>query len=155
MSLSFQDSHERLTRLLDAMTCRICMDNQIDTAFLPCAHVVACSTCAAKCDRCPVCRADIMQPQKIFLPGEFVKPVCQTVVDVLQTVLTSRKDDDHERVLFFYASYIEKRYKTHFTEEIVVHGLFYPRPVYVTVLFSSNYCFLQNPRIFFCLIFLL
>lgn len=47
------------------------MDNPIDTAFLPCAHVVACSTCASKCDRCPLCRADINQAQKIYLPGEF------------------------------------------------------------------------------------
>lgn len=70
-----QNSHERLTRILDAMICRICMDSQIDTAFLPCAHVVACSTCAAKCDRCPLCRADITQAQKIYLPGEFKQTI--------------------------------------------------------------------------------
>ncbi|GJQ82442.1 putative zinc ion binding protein [Trypoxylus dichotomus] len=63
-----KDSHERLTRFLDAMTCRICMDNQIDTAFFPCAHIVACLTCAQKCDRCPLCRADIQESKKVFLP---------------------------------------------------------------------------------------
>lgn len=68
-------SHERLTKIMDAMTCKICMDLQIDTAFLPCAHVVACSSCAARCERCPVCRADIMQPQRIYLPEEFNEPI--------------------------------------------------------------------------------
>ncbi|KAF2883382.1 hypothetical protein ILUMI_22795 [Ignelater luminosus] len=71
-----RNSHERLTRIMDAMTCKICMDSQIDTAFLPCAHVVACSSCAARCDRCPLCRADIAQAQKIYLPEEFNEPVC-------------------------------------------------------------------------------
>ncbi|KAK4884859.1 hypothetical protein RN001_001130 [Aquatica leii] len=71
-----RNSHERLTKIMDAMTCKICMDSPIDTAFLPCAHVVACSSCAARCERCPLCRADIAQPQKIYLPEEFSEPVC-------------------------------------------------------------------------------
>ncbi|KAF5287989.1 hypothetical protein FQA39_LY15571 [Lamprigera yunnana] len=70
-----RNSHERLTKIMDAMTCKICMDSPIDTAFLPCAHVVACSSCAARCERCPLCRADIAQPQKIYLPEEFNEPV--------------------------------------------------------------------------------
>ncbi|KAF5296136.1 hypothetical protein FQR65_LT10306 [Abscondita terminalis] len=71
-----RNSHERLTKIMDAMTCKICMDSPIDTAFLPCAHVVACSSCAARCERCPLCRADIAQPQKIYLPEEFSEPIC-------------------------------------------------------------------------------
>lgn len=47
------------------------MDNQIDNVFLPCGHVVACTSCAEQCDRCPVCRADVTQAQKLYLPGEF------------------------------------------------------------------------------------
>ncbi|CAH0550830.1 unnamed protein product [Brassicogethes aeneus] len=66
-----KDSEERLTRLMDALTCKICMDCQIDSVFLPCAHVVACQSCAARCDRCPLCRSDITQAQKLYLPGEF------------------------------------------------------------------------------------
>lgn len=71
--LVLQDSqdHERLTKLLDAMSCGICMDNQVDTVFLPCAHVFACANCAAKCERCPLCRTNITQTLKIYLPGEF------------------------------------------------------------------------------------
>lgn len=66
-----QESHEKLARFRDAMTCKICMDHTINTAFLPCAHVLACADCAARCDRCPLCRADITQAQRIYLPTEF------------------------------------------------------------------------------------
>ncbi|XP_017770570.1 PREDICTED: E3 ubiquitin-protein ligase MYLIP [Nicrophorus vespilloides] len=69
------EDSQKLARLLDALTCNICMDCQIDTAFLPCFHMLACSTCASKCERCPLCRADITQAQKIYFPGEF-KQVC-------------------------------------------------------------------------------
>ena len=46
------------------------MDRAIDTAFFPCAHVMACSECGARCDKCPLCRAPIQQSQRIFLPME-------------------------------------------------------------------------------------
>lgn len=65
-----KSSQARLARLLEAMSCRICMDRAIDTAFFPCAHVMACSECAARCDRCPLCRAPIQHSQHIFLPIE-------------------------------------------------------------------------------------
>ncbi|KAG5876978.1 hypothetical protein JTB14_008124 [Gonioctena quinquepunctata] len=66
-----KDSEEKLHRLIDAMTCKICMDNQIDVVFLPCAHVVACTKCAAQVDRCPVCRSQFSKAQKLYLPSEF------------------------------------------------------------------------------------
>lgn len=46
------------------------MDRAIDTAFFPCAHVMACGECGARCDRCPLCRAPIQHSQHIFLPIE-------------------------------------------------------------------------------------
>ncbi|XP_045461188.1 E3 ubiquitin-protein ligase MYLIP [Harmonia axyridis] len=66
-----KDSQEKYLRLLDSMLCKICMDSQIDTAFLPCGHVLACNHCALRCDKCPICRTDIKQSQKLFLPVEF------------------------------------------------------------------------------------
>lgn len=71
-----KDSEEKLHRLMDALTCKICMDNQIDVVFLPCAHVVACTECAARVDRCPLCRSQFTQAQKLYLPGEFSQQVC-------------------------------------------------------------------------------
>ena len=41
-------------------TCHICMDRPIDTAFVPCGHVVACSECAPGVrSKCPICRKRI------------------------------------------------------------------------------------------------
>ncbi|KAK9873863.1 hypothetical protein WA026_002220 [Henosepilachna vigintioctopunctata] len=68
---NFKDSQEKYLRLLDSMLCKICMDSQIDTAFLPCGHVLACNNCALRCEKCPICRSNIKQCQKLFLPVEF------------------------------------------------------------------------------------
>lgn len=35
-------------RISEAITCRICMDREIDTSFSPCGHVTSCSLCAKK-----------------------------------------------------------------------------------------------------------
>ncbi|XP_053681204.1 E3 ubiquitin-protein ligase MYLIP [Anopheles nili] len=55
-------------RIKDAITCPICADGEIDTAFLPCRHMTTCRACAEKCDRCPLCRGNIENIIKIFLP---------------------------------------------------------------------------------------
>uniref|UniRef100_A0A1B6C8A5 RING-type E3 ubiquitin transferase n=2 Tax=Clastoptera arizonana TaxID=38151 RepID=A0A1B6C8A5_9HEMI len=65
-----EGASERLARLLDALTCRICMDAAIDTVFFPCAHVIACSGCADRCDSCPLCRSSINESKRVYLPLE-------------------------------------------------------------------------------------
>lgn len=35
-------------RISEAITCRICMDREINTSFTPCGHITTCSTCAEK-----------------------------------------------------------------------------------------------------------
>lgn len=67
---NLQESRECLARLLDAMLCRICMDRSLDTALFPCGHAVACLDCARRCERCPLCRADIDHCRTIYLPIE-------------------------------------------------------------------------------------
>lgn len=52
------------------MLCRICMDRSLDTALFPCGHAVACLDCARRCERCPLCRADIDHCRTIYLPIE-------------------------------------------------------------------------------------
>lgn len=32
----------------EILSCKICMDNEIDTLFLPCGHLVSCRSCAEK-----------------------------------------------------------------------------------------------------------
>lgn len=35
-------------RISEAITCRICMDREIDTSFSPCGHITSCNACAEK-----------------------------------------------------------------------------------------------------------
>jgi hypothetical protein len=43
----------------EATTCVICMVSQRAEAFQPCSHMVTCHACAAKLERCPICRRAI------------------------------------------------------------------------------------------------
>lgn len=64
---------EQSNWMQEALLCRICMDNNIQVAFCPCGHAVACAPCANRCHQgCPVCRASFTHIQTIFLP--FVTP---------------------------------------------------------------------------------
>lgn len=57
----------------ETLACRVCMDNAMDTVFLPCRHVVCCGECAPRCNRCPLCRSEIENSMHIFLPVEYQK----------------------------------------------------------------------------------
>lgn len=50
---------EELEKIRDQRTCKVCMDAEMDVVFLPCAHMVTCSSCAATLTQCPICRANI------------------------------------------------------------------------------------------------
>ena len=44
--------------------CSICMDGNVDSAFIPCDHMTACLSCAPRLTACPICRepiADVLQ----------------------------------------------------------------------------------------------
>ncbi|XP_075165206.1 E3 ubiquitin-protein ligase defense repressor 1 [Haematobia irritans] len=58
------------SRISEAMTCKICMDNAINSMFNPCCHIMACDQCASRCDKCPNCRVKITNVVKIYLPPE-------------------------------------------------------------------------------------
>ncbi|KAL5236121.1 hypothetical protein ACI65C_003531 [Semiaphis heraclei] len=62
-----QDSY-KLAKLIDALTCRICMDATIDHVFFPCGHVIACGTCVKRCETCPLCRGTIDESRHVFIP---------------------------------------------------------------------------------------
>jgi hypothetical protein len=46
-------------RLMEARKCKVCMDREVDTVFLPCGHLVACQECAPKLKNCRICRTFI------------------------------------------------------------------------------------------------
>lgn len=37
-------------------TCKVCLNSEIETIFLPCGHVCSCSKCAIIIKNCPICR---------------------------------------------------------------------------------------------------
>lgn len=41
---------------LSDMSCKICYDNECNTIFLPCGHIIACAKCASSVAKCPACR---------------------------------------------------------------------------------------------------
>lgn len=53
--------------------CRICMDQDYSTMFLPCGHVCSCSECAKKLKKCPICRTQI----KAIFPLKDVPQIVQ------------------------------------------------------------------------------
>ncbi|XP_054089739.1 E3 ubiquitin-protein ligase MYLIP isoform X3 [Zeugodacus cucurbitae] len=58
------------TRISEAMTCKICMDREINTMFNPCSHVTTCAECAARCIHCPNCRVKVTSTTRVYLPPE-------------------------------------------------------------------------------------
>ena len=49
-------ARENLTPLLSDVSCKICYDNECNTIFLPCGHIIACAKCASSVTKCPACR---------------------------------------------------------------------------------------------------
>jgi len=58
---------EENRKLRDARLCRVCMDKETNTVFLPCGHFVCCETCAKSLSECPICRDVIRGTVRTFL----------------------------------------------------------------------------------------
>ncbi|XP_071137944.1 baculoviral IAP repeat-containing protein 7-like isoform X2 [Mytilus edulis] len=43
----------------ERMLCKICCENIVCIAFLPCGHLISCSLCAPSLGNCPVCRTEV------------------------------------------------------------------------------------------------
>ncbi|CAL2232188.1 unnamed protein product [Prunus armeniaca] len=59
-----QQEYERLQN--EKILCRVCFEEQINIVLLPCRHHVLCSTCCAKCKKCPICRVSIEHRLPIY-----------------------------------------------------------------------------------------
>lgn len=46
--------------------CRVCMDREIDSVFVPCGHRVTCVGCGMKLTQCPLCRRELKMVVKTF-----------------------------------------------------------------------------------------
>jgi len=58
---------EENRKLKEARTCRVCMDHEINTVFLPCGHLSCCEMCSKSLSHCPICRNIIRGTVKTFL----------------------------------------------------------------------------------------
>ncbi|XP_029446552.1 E3 ubiquitin-protein ligase MYLIP isoform X1 [Rhinatrema bivittatum] len=59
---------EKLQKLKEAMLCMLCCEEEIDSAFCPCGHMVCCEACAIQLQSCPVCRSSVEHVQHVYLP---------------------------------------------------------------------------------------
>lgn len=58
---------EEIRRLKEARLCKVCLDEEVSIAYIPCGHIVTCVQCAAALEHCPLCRKNIKGTVRIFL----------------------------------------------------------------------------------------
>jgi hypothetical protein len=68
---AFDNRIQRLNaneKLLDSsrVTCKVCLDHEVSLVFVPCGHLVSCSSCADQLNDCPVCRKRITSKIRTF-----------------------------------------------------------------------------------------
>ncbi|XP_053396738.1 putative inhibitor of apoptosis [Mercenaria mercenaria] len=49
------------------MPCRVCMNKNSNTVFVPCSHMVTCETCAPEVGQCVVCQAPIIERIRAYM----------------------------------------------------------------------------------------
>ena len=58
---------EENRQLKDRHLCKVCLDNEVQTAFLPCGHAVCCTSCIVSLGKCPTCRHVVIGHVRIFM----------------------------------------------------------------------------------------
>ena len=72
---------EENRRLKDTMKCKICMDKDISTLFLPCSHLVCCDDCAPTLRDCPICRTPVRGTVRTYI--SWTRRITLYIVDSL------------------------------------------------------------------------
>ena len=67
LSTGSEQLMRELNDLQEQRICKVCYDEEINTVFLPCGHLVCCSMCAPALSKCPVCRTSITDPIRVYL----------------------------------------------------------------------------------------
>ncbi|XP_075918586.1 baculoviral IAP repeat-containing protein 7-B-like [Petromyzon marinus] len=60
-------SEELLDKLEERLSCKVCMEREVSTMFVPCGHVATCGHCALSLSRCPVCRVAVKTSLRAFV----------------------------------------------------------------------------------------
>ncbi|GHV54502.1 hypothetical protein AGMMS49579_15200 [Spirochaetia bacterium] len=48
-------------------SCKICLENKINTLFIPCLHVASCQKCSVKLKDCHICKEYIIDRVRVFI----------------------------------------------------------------------------------------
>lgn len=48
--------------------CRVCYQNEFNTIFIPCGHILTCAKCATSVTKCPLCRQPFTQVMRYYMP---------------------------------------------------------------------------------------
>ena len=49
--------------------CMVCSDHKRDTLFIPCGHIVTCSSCASRVKKCLLCKEPVVSRSKVGCHG--------------------------------------------------------------------------------------
>ena len=58
---------EENRQLKEEKLCKVCLDGESNTVFLPCGHLSCCDVCSPALKNCPICRAYIRGTVRIFV----------------------------------------------------------------------------------------
>lgn len=59
--------HEKRSEPVESKLCKVCYENEYNTVFMPCGHVVACARCAASVQRCPLCNEPFINVWRVHV----------------------------------------------------------------------------------------
>nr|XP_032800680.1 baculoviral IAP repeat-containing protein 2-like [Petromyzon marinus] len=60
-------TEELLDKLEERLSCKVCMEREVSTMFVPCGHVATCGHCALSLIQCPVCRVAVKTSLRAFV----------------------------------------------------------------------------------------
>lgn len=89
----------------DGQLCVVCLRRRRRSAFVPCGHLVCCSSCAFMIERdetplCPICRQSIRSSVRVYDPWS----ICKTSFSVMKVWKSSR-------LLFSFKAMVECKWK--------------------------------------------
>uniref|UniRef100_A0A8W8JLT5 RING-type domain-containing protein n=1 Tax=Magallana gigas TaxID=29159 RepID=A0A8W8JLT5_MAGGI len=67
MKKQIDDLSQEISDLRQRIKCKFCQESDLEVVLEPCGHLCCCQTCASRCDRCPICRAEISRRARTFL----------------------------------------------------------------------------------------
>ena len=47
-------------------SCKVCMEGEVEVAYLPCGHAAVCKNCATYFDKCVICRCPVKELIKLY-----------------------------------------------------------------------------------------